>query len=61
MTRAWFPTLIYSEPLARSGLEKFNAGLAQECRALRSFDKAGRAWSVWCAELHAPFCAIVVS
>ena len=46
MTRAWFPTLIYSEPLARSGLEKFNAGLAQECRALRSFDKAGRAWSV---------------
>ena len=46
MTRAWFPTLIYCEPLAKTGLEKFNAGVAQECRALRGFDKAGRAWSL---------------
>ena len=46
MTRAWFPTLIYCEPLAKSGLERFNAGLAEECRALRDFDKAGRAWSL---------------
>jgi uncharacterized protein (TIGR02466 family) len=46
VTRAWFPTLIYCEPLAKTGLEKFNAGVAQECRALRGFDKAGRAWSL---------------
>jgi uncharacterized protein (TIGR02466 family) len=46
VTRAWFPTLIYCEPLAKSGLERFNAGLAEECRALRDFDKAGRAWSL---------------
>jgi uncharacterized protein (TIGR02466 family) len=43
--RAWFPTLIYSEPLIGSGLERFNADLAKECRALKDFDKAGRAWS----------------
>jgi uncharacterized protein (TIGR02466 family) len=45
MTRAWFPTLIYCEPLAKAGLARFNAELADECRALRSFDRAGRAWS----------------
>jgi len=43
--RSWFPTLVYSEPLMKSGLERFNADLAKECRALRDFDKAGRAWS----------------
>lgn len=45
MIRAWFPTLIYSEPLTLSGLGRFNAELAKECRALRDFDRAGRAWS----------------
>jgi uncharacterized protein (TIGR02466 family) len=45
MTRAWFPTLIYSEPLIASGLGAFNADLADECRSLRDYDKAGRAWS----------------
>jgi uncharacterized protein (TIGR02466 family) len=45
MTRAWFPTLIYCEPLAESGLVRFNAGLAEECRKLRDFDRAGRDWS----------------
>jgi len=45
MIRAWFPTLVYSEPLMGSGIERFNAGLAAECRALRDFDKAGRVWS----------------
>jgi uncharacterized protein (TIGR02466 family) len=44
MIRAWFPTLIYCEPLMASGA-RFNAGLAAECRALRDFDGAGRAWS----------------
>ncbi|MGA2694384.1 MAG: TIGR02466 family protein, partial [Opitutaceae bacterium] len=45
MIRAWFPTLIYSEPLTLSGLGRFNAELAKECRALRDFDRAGREWS----------------
>jgi uncharacterized protein (TIGR02466 family) len=45
MIRAWFPTLIYSEPLVKSGLGRFNADLARECRSLRDFDKAGREWS----------------
>jgi uncharacterized protein (TIGR02466 family) len=43
--RAWFPTLIYSEPLAASAAPRFNADLQKECRSLRDFDKAGRDWS----------------
>jgi uncharacterized protein (TIGR02466 family) len=46
MTTAWFPTLIYSEPLMKTGLERFNADLAKECRDLRDFDGAGRKWSL---------------
>jgi uncharacterized protein (TIGR02466 family) len=46
MIRAWFPTLIYSGALMKSGLGRFNADLAAECRALQDFDKAGRDWSV---------------
>ena len=45
-TRAWFPTLIYHEPLSKTGLERFNAELADECRNLRDYDAAGRRWSV---------------
>jgi uncharacterized protein (TIGR02466 family) len=41
----YFPTFIYSEPLMKAGLERFNADLAEECRSLRDFDKAGRDWS----------------
>ena len=44
--KAWFPTYIYSEPLMRAGLERFNADLEKECRSLRDFDRAGRAWSL---------------
>jgi len=44
-TRAWFPTYIYCEPLQSAGLDRFNAGLADECRQLREFDAAGRRWS----------------
>jgi uncharacterized protein (TIGR02466 family) len=44
-TRAWFPTFIYCEPLQKSGLARFNADLADECRRLRDFDAAGRRWS----------------
>ncbi|HTL69589.1 MAG TPA: TIGR02466 family protein [Lacunisphaera sp.] len=44
-TRAWFPTLIYHEPLRRTGLDRFNAALADECRQLRDYDAAGRRWS----------------
>jgi uncharacterized protein (TIGR02466 family) len=45
MINAWFPTFIYSEPLLKTGLERFNADLAAECRSLREFDRAGRNWS----------------
>ena len=44
-TRAWFPTLIYHEPLLRRGAERFNAELAGECHRLRDYDAAGRRWS----------------
>lgn len=43
--RAWFPTRIYSAPLQRTGLDRWNAELAAECRRLRTFDAAGRRWS----------------
>lgn len=43
--RAWFPTLIYCEPLQKSGLARLNADLAAECRQLRDYDVAGRRWS----------------
>jgi uncharacterized protein (TIGR02466 family) len=43
--RAWFPTLIYCEPLQRTGLARLNTELADECRRLRDFDRAGRRWS----------------
>lgn len=45
MTRPWFPTFIYSEPLLKAGLERFNGDLAKECRSIREFDGAGRRWS----------------
>jgi uncharacterized protein (TIGR02466 family) len=45
MIRAWFPTLIYCEPLVKSGVDRFNRDLAAECRSIRDYDKAGRAWS----------------
>jgi uncharacterized protein (TIGR02466 family) len=44
-TRAWFPTLIYSEPLQKAGLARLNTDLADECRRLRDYDTAGRRWS----------------
>lgn len=44
-TRAWFPTLIYCEPLQKTGLSRLNESLAAECRQLRDFDAAGRKWS----------------
>jgi len=43
--RAWFPTLIYHEPLQRTALTRFNKELAEECRRLRDYDTAGRRWS----------------
>jgi uncharacterized protein (TIGR02466 family) len=43
--QSWFPTSIYHAPLQASGLEKFNAELADECRRLRDFDAPGRKWS----------------
>ncbi len=45
MIRPWFPTLIYSEPLLKTGLARYNEDLARECRSIRDFDGAGRRWS----------------
>jgi uncharacterized protein (TIGR02466 family) len=45
MIRPWFSTFIYSEPLVKAGLERFNGELAKECRSIREFDGAGRRWS----------------
>jgi len=43
--RAWFPTLIYCEPLQATGLARLNTELATEAAQLRDFDAAGRKWS----------------
>jgi uncharacterized protein (TIGR02466 family) len=43
--RAWFPTHIYSEKLQKTGLNRLNDELADECARLREFDDAGRKWS----------------
>lgn len=44
-SRAWFSTFIYNEPLQVRGTDRFNVELADECRQLRDYDDAGRAWS----------------
>ncbi|MCM2274555.1 MAG: TIGR02466 family protein [Candidatus Didemnitutus sp.] len=44
-TRAWFPTYLYHEPLQKTGLERFNTELADECHRIRDYDEAGRKWS----------------
>jgi uncharacterized protein (TIGR02466 family) len=44
-TRAWFSTLIYSEPLRKSGITRLNDELAEECGRIRDHDAAGRRWS----------------
>ncbi|HZP12000.1 MAG TPA: TIGR02466 family protein [Nevskiaceae bacterium] len=43
--QALFPTLIYSAPLQARGAAAFNAELADECRKIRAFDRAGQRWS----------------
>lgn len=42
--RAWFPTFLYCARLQKTGLDRLNAGLIDECRRLRAFDRAGRRW-----------------
>jgi uncharacterized protein (TIGR02466 family) len=41
----FFPTLVYTAPLQRSGTREFNRQLLRECRQLREDDAAGRRWS----------------
>jgi uncharacterized protein (TIGR02466 family) len=43
--RAWFPTYIYCEPLQKTGIDRLNTDLIDECHRLREFDMAGRKWS----------------
>ena len=46
VTRALFPTLVYSATLDRRGAQAFNAQLLREVRQLRLDDAAGRRWSL---------------
>ncbi|HEX4150655.1 MAG TPA: TIGR02466 family protein [Steroidobacteraceae bacterium] len=41
----YFPTLVYSAELQRSGEREFNRSLKRECARLRLDDPAGRRWS----------------
>ena len=43
--RAWFSTLIYSQPLQSAGRARLNNDLAEECHQIRDCDDAGRRWS----------------
>jgi uncharacterized protein (TIGR02466 family) len=43
--QALFPTLIYSAPLQARGARTFNSELADECRKIRDYDRAGQRWS----------------
>jgi len=43
--QSWFPTLLYTDRLLRTGGAAFNKELLTECRQLREFDDAGRRWS----------------
>jgi uncharacterized protein (TIGR02466 family) len=40
-----FPTLIYCAPLQTAGARALNRELADECRRIRDYDRAGRRWS----------------
>ena len=40
-----FPTYVYCEPLQKTGLERFNDELGEECGQICDFDDAGRKWS----------------
>jgi uncharacterized protein (TIGR02466 family) len=44
--RAYFPTLVYTAALQRSGARELNRQLSKECRQLRADDAAGRRWSL---------------
>jgi uncharacterized protein (TIGR02466 family) len=44
--RAYFPTLVYTAALQRSGTRELNRQLLRECRQLRADDAAGRRWSL---------------
>lgn len=43
--KAWFPTLIYSEPLLAHSQRKLNTDLLNECYKIRDYDQPGRKWS----------------
>jgi uncharacterized protein (TIGR02466 family) len=44
-THSFFPTLVYSAPLQRSGLRELNRRLQRECEQLEHDDEGGRRWS----------------
>ena len=43
--REFFPTLLYTAALQKSGAREFNRQLLKECRQIREDDAAGRRWS----------------
>jgi len=42
----FFPTIVYTAALQKSGTRAFNRQLLKECRQLREDDAAGRRWCV---------------
>jgi uncharacterized protein (TIGR02466 family) len=44
-THTFFPTLVHSARLSRSGWQQLNDRLLRECQQLRLDDEAGRRWS----------------
>lgn len=44
-TRAFFPTLVYHQPLQKAGLARLNDDLASEAASIRDYDEPGRRWS----------------
>ena len=43
--REFFPTLVYTAALQKSGAREFNRQLLKECRQIREDDAGGRRWS----------------
>ena len=43
--QAWFPTCIYSEPLQKRSLSKFNQEIIETCYLVKNSDLEGQEWS----------------
>ncbi len=43
--QTWFPTSIYTEPLMKDGLARFNREIEEQCYLVRDTDPHGEEWS----------------